>query len=97
MIGNGQLQLFGGGATICIFSEWGVTGKFFGLLLACNWVLLVQADRRWTYWHFGKAIQRRHRQDCGGACRREHPPGWNCTIVSLAALGPPREGFLKSR
>src|ERR1700687_912608 len=30
-----------GAVTICIFSEWGVTGKFFGLLLACNQVLLV--------------------------------------------------------
>ena len=39
------------------FSAWGVTRIFFGLLLACNWVLLVKAGRRWVYWHFGKTIE----------------------------------------
>lgn len=41
---------FSGAVTICIFSEWGVTGKLFGLLLAYNQVLLVLVGRRWSCW-----------------------------------------------
>jgi hypothetical protein len=43
-------DFLGGIATICIFSEWGVTGKIFGLLLAYNQVLLVLVGRRWSCW-----------------------------------------------
>jgi hypothetical protein len=34
----------------CSFSAWGVTRKFFGLLLACNQVLLVLVGRHWPCW-----------------------------------------------
>ena len=50
-ISNGRLSILGAHiATICIFSEWGVIRKFFGLLLACNQVLLVLIGRRWPCW-----------------------------------------------
>jgi hypothetical protein len=45
-----RFRFFGGIATICIFSEWGVTEKFFGLLLVCNQALLVLVSRRWPCW-----------------------------------------------
>jgi len=41
-ISNAPLSIFGGIATVCIFSEWGVTRKFFGLLLAYRWGSLVR-------------------------------------------------------
>jgi hypothetical protein len=44
------LLIFGGIATVCIFSEWGVTGKLFGFLLAYNWSSLVRVGRRWLRW-----------------------------------------------
>jgi hypothetical protein len=47
MISNGGPNIFtlafGSGS----FSAWGVTRIFFGLLLACNQVLLVLVGRRW--------------------------------------------------
>jgi hypothetical protein len=49
-VGNGGTKFFDGGISICIFSEWGVTGKIFGLLLAYNQVLLVLVGRRWSCW-----------------------------------------------
>ena len=78
-----------------IFSEWGVTGKFFGLLLACNWVLLVQADRRWTYWHFGKTIE----DIVQNAEVRAEESILRLETANLrqTALGPPEESFVKSR
>jgi hypothetical protein len=41
-ISNGKPWIFRGAVTIYIFSEWGVTRKFFGLLLAYRWGSLVR-------------------------------------------------------
>jgi hypothetical protein len=49
-VGNGGTKFFDGWISIFIFSEWGVTGKIFGFLLAYNWSSLVRVGRRWLRW-----------------------------------------------
>jgi hypothetical protein len=97
-IGNCDPNISSARIPVCIFSAWGVTRKFFGLLVVCNQVLLVLVG---LIGLIGEAFTDK------GLMRRcvpqRAPPGLSATFSGvkhfnsrLAALEPHTERFLKT-